>query len=125
MQPLAIAARRSTMGGIMVSYARRNIAIVTSVGAMAVSVMLMIFFGAWAVSASGDAGVQSLLSGATAGFSGDALTAATAAGTDGSATAAEPGYGDTAPRLASAASGDRAAADTWWGKAFLTACPLH
>ena len=111
------------MGGVMVSYARRNIAIVTSVGAMAVSVMLVIFFGAWAVSASGDAGVQSLLSGATAGFSGDALTTAATDGTDGSATAA--GYGDTAPRLASAASGDRAAADTWWGKAFLTACPLH
>ena len=109
----------------MVSYARRNIAIVTSVGAMAVSLMLVIFFGAWAVSASGDAGVQSLLSGAAAGFSGDALTAgATAAdGTAGSATAA--GYGDTAPRLASAASGGRAAADTWWGQAFLTACPLH
>ena len=104
----------------MLDFARRNIAIVISVGGMAVSVLLIIFFGAWAVSASGDAGVSvsSLLSGATAGFSGDALTAASASASD---------AGDTAPRLAStsAASGERAAADTWWGKAFLTACPLH
>ena len=111
----------------MISYARRNIAIVTTVGALAVSVMLIIFFGAWAVSASGDADVQSLLSGATAGFSGDALTApsASSAGTVSNAGSAPAGAGDTAPRLASAASGNRAAADTWWGKAFLTACPLH
>ena len=100
----------------MLGFVRRNIAIVISVGGMAVSVLLIIFFGAWAVSASGDAGVSSLLSGATAGFSGDALTAASASASD---------AGDTAPRLASAASGERAAADTWWGKAFLTACPLH
>ena len=102
----------------MLGFARRNIAIVISVGGMAVSVLLIIFFGAWAVSASGEAGVSSLLSGATAGFSGDALTAASASASD---------AGDTAPRLAStsAASGERAAADTWWGKAFLTACPLH
>lgn len=110
----------------MTSYARRNIAIGVSVGAMAVSVLLIIFFGAWAVSASGDAGVQSLLSGATAGFSGDALTAASSSAADANAgTGAGPAAGDTAPRLASAATGDRAAADTWWGKAFLTACPLH
>lgn len=116
----------------MISYARRNIAIVTTVGALAVSVMLIIFFGAWAVSASGDADVQSLLSGATAGFSGNALTAPSAsnAGTVSDAGSVSdagvaPGSGDTVPRLASAASGNRAAADTWWGKAFLTACPLH
>lgn len=112
----------------MISYARRNIAIVTTVGALAVSVMLIIFFGAWAVSASGDADVQSLLSGATAGFSGDALTApsaSSAGNVSGAGSAPGAGSGDTAPRLASAASGNRAAADTWWGKAFLTACPLH
>ena len=108
----------------MLGYAKRNIAIVTSVGAMALSVLLIIFFGAWAVSASGDAGVQSLLSGATAGFSGDPLTAADAK-TPSDDTGDSPTSGDTAPRLASAATGNRPAADTWWGKAFLTACPLH
>ena len=107
----------------MLGYAKRNIAIVTSVGAMALSVLLIIFFGAWAVTAGGDAGVSTLLSGATAGFSGDPLTAA-AAKTPSDA-AASPASGDTAPRLASATAGSRAAADTWWGKAFLTACPLH
>ena len=109
----------------MLDYAKRNIAIVTSVGAMALSVLLIIFFGAWAVSASGDAGVQSLLSGATAGFSGDPLTAANANTPSDAAAGIDPANGDTAPRLASATTGNRAAADTWWGKAFLTACPLH
>lgn len=110
----------------MLGYAKRNIAIATSVGAMALSVLLIIFFGAWAVSASGDAGVSTLLSGATAGFSGAPLTATDAkTPSDTDAIAADPTSGNTAPRLASAASGSRAAADTWWGKAFLTACPLH
>lgn len=110
----------------MLGYAKRNIAIATSVGAMALSVLLIIFFGAWAVSASGDAGVSTLLSGATAGFSGDPLTAANAkTASDANAAGTDPTSGDTAPRLASATAGNRAAADTWWGKAFLTACPLH
>ena len=109
----------------MLGYAKRNIAIITSVGAMALSVLLIIFFGAWAVSASGDAGVSTLLSGATAGFSGDPLMASDATKTPSDDTGDSLTSGDTAPRLASAATGSRAAADTWWGKAFLTACPLH
>ena len=76
----------------MVAYARRNVAMLTSVGAMVVTILLIIFFGAWAVAASSQG--------------------------DGSSGASDP---DAIPRLASAS----AAADTWWGKAFLVACPLH
>ena len=101
----------------MVAYARRNAAILTSVTAMVVTLLLIIFFGAWAVSASGDAGLSDVLSGATSGFSGSVSPQSVASGT--SAVAAD---GDTAPRLASASTG---ATDTWWGKAFLVACPLH
>ena len=94
----------------MVDRVRRNIAILTSVGAMAASVLLIIFFGAWAVSASGSDGVEGLLSGATAGFTGS--------------VGADAGNSDTAPRLATA-GGDGGPAETWWGKALLGACPLH
>lgn len=92
---------------------------VTSLGGMLATVMLLIFFGAWAVSASSDADVAGVLSGATSGFAGGVSTqpmstAATAPGT---------AY-DNVPRLASAADGS-APADKWWGKALLGACPLH
>lgn len=90
----------------------------TSIGAMVVCLLLIIFFGAWAVSASGDADLEGLLSGAASGFSGG--VSPQAGGTEGGAVGAK---GDTVPRLASASSGS--AADTWWGKAFLGACPLH
>ena len=92
---------------------------VTSVGGMLATIMLLIFFGAWAVSASSDADVAGVLSGATAGFAGGMSTQpmSTAATTPGTAY-------DNVPRLASAADGS-APADTWWGKALLGACPLH
>lgn len=89
----------------MLAYARRNVVMVTSVGAMVVSILLIIFFGAWAVSAGSDTDVGSLAASATSGFAGAPY---------------QPG---SAPRLASA--GSASAADTWWGKAFLVACPLH
>ena len=96
----------------MVGYARRNFALLTSVGAMVVTILLIIFFGAWAVAASGDAGFTSLANSATSGFAGSPYQS-------GSVPAgADP---DTVPRLASATP----ASETWWGKALLGACPLH
>ena len=105
----------------MVSYARRNLAMLTSVGAMVVTLLLIIFFGAWAVSASTEAGLGSVLTTATSGFtSGYGQTASTSGPVDPNAV----------PRLATAAipgggGAGATASDTWWGKAFLTACPLH
>lgn len=99
----------------MIGRAGRNIAILTSVGAMAASILLIIFFGAWAVSASDDGGVAGLLSGATAGFTGSI-----AAGNPNPDADTDT---NTAPRLATARDGRPA--DTWWGKALLGACPLH
>ena len=84
---------------------------VTSIGAMVVTLALIIFFGAWAVSSASGAGVSGLASTATAGFTGSTYQAASAS----SANA------DEVPRLAS----NTDVADTWWGKAFLVACPLH
>ncbi len=97
---------------LMVGYARRNFALLTSVGAMVVTIMLIIFFGAWAVAASGDSDFSSLANTATAGFAGASYQSASVP------AAAEP---DTVPRLASATP----ASETWWGKALLGACPLH
>ena len=99
----------------MVAYAKRNAAIFTSVGAIAVCLLLIIFFGAWAVSAGDDANLEGLLSGAASGFGGNVSHQSVATETG--------AIGDTVPRLASAAPGG--ATDTWWGKAFLMACPLH
>ena len=96
----------------MVRYVRRNVAILTSLGAMVVTVMLIIFFGAWAVAASGDAGVSSFASTATAGFSGAPYQPESVPGAVDS---------DSVPRLASADP----VSETWWGKTFLVACPLH
>ena len=103
----------------MLAYTRRNAAIATSVGAMVASIMLLIFFGAWAVSASSDADVSGVLAGATAGFAGNVSPRSAQ-----SAASATSGQSDSVPRLASAASGETPA-DTWWGKALLGACPLH
>ena len=83
----------------------------TSVGAMVVTILLIIFFGAWAVAASSEADVGNALQGAITGFSGTAPQPA-------ASVVSDP---DAVPRLASA----NVAAETWWGKAFLVACPLH
>ena len=96
----------------MVGYVRRNFAVLTTVGAMVVTLLLIIFFGAWAVAASGDADISSLANAATSGFAGAPHQSAAASGAVDA---------DSVPRLASAT----AASDTWWGKALLGACPLH
>ena len=96
----------------MVGYARRNFAVLTTVGAMVVTIMLIIFFGAWAVAASGEADLSSITNSAASGFAGSPYQ-----------PGAVPGAveSDTVPRLASAT----AVSETWWGKSFLVACPLH
>ncbi len=104
----------------MVGNVRRHAAIATSVGAMVVSLMLIIFFGAWAVSASGEAGVSDLLTGATAGFSGNVSSQSIQ-----SAAATATGDPNSVPRLATASANGAGATETWWGKALLGACPLH
>lgn len=109
----------------MIAYAKRNVAMLTTVGAMVAAVLLIIFFGAWAVSdGSRAADAETLLTGATAGFSGTTLAPPQSPSSYPAAGAANA---DTAPRLATAPDGSGAAnpADTWWGKAFLAACPLH
>ena len=112
----------------MLAYTRRNAAIATSVGAMAASLMLLIFFGAWAVSASSEANVSDVLAGAASGFAGSAsprpLQPVPAVSNPEPAGAVSNPQSDTVPRLASTAAG-ATPADTWWGKALLGACPLH
>ena len=107
----------------MVAYAKRNAAIATSIGAMLVSMLLIIFFGAWAVSASSDADLSGVLSSATAGFSGQPL-ADSPQSSQYRATASMSDTGNV-PRLASSPAAVSVPADTWWGKALLGACPLH
>jgi hypothetical protein len=87
---------------------------------MVVALLLIIFFGAWAVSAGGEADLGDLVSGATAGFSGSISPESVASSQNSAAT-----DGDSVPRLASASAAPGGAVDTWWGKAFLVACPLH
>ena len=103
----------------------------TTIGAMAAGLLLLIFFGAWAVSAGSADNAAGLLSGATAGFTGEALLPASGAGAGGSGSGSFDGGvdgggvdADMAPRLATAPGGD-GPADTWWGQALLAACPLH
>ena len=109
----------------MVAYAMRNVAVITSVGAMLVTVLLIIFFGAWAVSASAEGDLSGALSSVTVGFSGQPLADSQQPGQPGAAAyAAVPGA-DNVPRLASGPAAGDAPADTWWGKALLGACPLH
>ena len=104
----------------MVAYAKRNAALATTVGAILISILLIIFFGAWAVAASSEADFSRVLSGAAAGFSGS--VAPTSAQSGQLTAATDP---DNVPRLATDARGDDTAADKWWGKALLGACPLH
>lgn len=104
----------------MVAYARRNAAIATSIGAMLVTVLLIIFFGAWAVSVSSAAGVSGVLASATTGFSGNISSQSVQS----AAGVAYQGGADV-PRLATDTTGNANPADTWWGQALLGACPLH
>lgn len=106
----------------MVAYAKRNAAFATSIGAMIVSVLLIIFFGAWAVSASSEGDLSAVLSSATTGFSGQPLADSPHSGSSAYASVSDT---ENVPRLASNPAAGSAPADTWWGKALLGACPLH
>ncbi len=70
---------------------------------------VIIFFGAWAASA--DVGNQRKLAFGIPG---------TTANLSGTKTAV-----DSSANLVDAIGGHDPTADTWWGKAFLSACPLH
>ena len=109
----------------MVAYAMRNVAIITSVGAMLVTVLLIIFFGAWAVSASAEGDLSGVLSSATVGFSGQPLAGSQQPGQPGTTAYAAVSGNENVPRLAGNPAAGNAPADTWWGKALLGACPLH
>jgi len=109
----------------MVAYAMRNAAIITSIGAMLVTVLLIIFFGAWAVSASGDGDLSGVLSSATVGFSGQPPVDSQQPGQPGATAYAAVSGNENVPRLASNPAAGNAPANTWWGKALLGACPLH
>lgn len=104
----------------MLAYAKRNAAMATSIGAMLATVLLIIFFGAWAVSASSESDLSGVLSSATAGFSGTVSPQSVQPSTAGSSP-----DGEYVARLSSDPYGGDTAADTWWGKALLGACPLH
>ena len=73
---------------------------------------LFVFFGAWAVSADSDSHNRTL----SLAFAGPSATLLSEDTTDSPS-------GAPASRLGSA--GESSTADTWWGKSFLTACPLH
>ena len=87
---------------------------------MVVTVLLIIFFGAWVVSASSEADLSGVLSSATVGFSGSVPSQASE-----STAPPSPSSAYNVPRLASDPASGGTPADTWWGKAFLGACPLH
>ena len=76
------------------------------------TIILTIFFGAWAVSADADARERSLAF--VIGGAGPALDAPdSSSGSEAKLRGAdEPGDGGSN-------------ADSWWGKSFLKACPLH
>lgn len=77
---------------------------------LAVVLALIIFFGAWAVSA--DVGNQRTLAfglpGTTPSLSGNNVQ-----------------QHDEGPYQVARLDGEDVAGDTWWGQAFLRACPLH
>lgn len=77
--------------------------------AVVLTLALFIFFGAWAVSADAD-GYQRTLSFAVVGPA--------------APLRAESQGPKSAYTLAGASHG-ASNADTWWGKSFLAACPLH
>ena len=79
---------------------------------VSVTIALLIFFGAWAVSADTDDRDRVLSFAVPGGVSGLSVT---------------PPQGSGIPRDAerdNTVVGDNAA-DTWWGGALLRACPLH
>ena len=84
--------------------------------AVVMTLALFIFFGAWAVSADAE-GYQRTLSYALAGPAAS-LLAESDPDTPGSNVAGTN-------RAQAGANQDGSNADSWWGKSFLKACPLH
>ena len=84
--------------------------------AVVMTLALFIFFGAWAVSADAE-GRERTFSFAIVG-PGAALLAESDSGTPGSTITG-------ANRAQAGANQAGSNADTWWGKSFLRACPLH
>ena len=84
--------------------------------AVVMTLALFIFFGAWAVSADAE-GYQRTFSFAVAG-PGAALLAESGADTPGSTI-----NGTNRAQAGAGQPGNNA--DTWWGRSFLAACPLH
>ena len=81
--------------------------------AVSATIFLVIFFGAWAVSVdAGDRGNALTFGFANSGTSvdGRVINSSQLAGSTASAQGKIDGEGS---------------ADSWWGKAFLKACPLH
>ncbi len=98
------------MRGESLTAAKRIPIPVTFFVVLAVVIALIIFFGAWAVSA--DVGNQRTLAfglpGTTPSISGRNIPEDT-----------------TGPYQVARLDGEDVAGDTWWGQAFLRACPLH
>ena len=80
---------------------------------VAATIFMIIFFGAWAVSADSREGGRALTFGFTSG-----VVSPSATGLN-STQAGDPGT----PGL-NQITGE-AAEDSWWGSAFLRACPFH
>ena len=78
-----------------------------------VTVVLIIFFGAWAVAS--DAEGRELTFGLTGSTMQDSDTVESQGGEQARAAFGVAPIGETSD----------AAADTWWGQGFLKACPLH
>ena len=81
---------------------------VTFRAVVVVTVLLTVYLGAWAVSADVEAQNRSLAP-AVGGGAGFAVLGPSSEG------------GEAVPSK----EGDSTASDAWWGKALLTACPLH
>ena len=92
------------------TYSRRIPVTLTFSVAVALVLALIIFFGAWAVSA--DVGSQRTLA---FGLPGTVPTLS------GSNLEQE----NSGPYQVARLDGQDVAGDTWWGQAFLRACPLH
>ncbi len=84
---------------------------VTFLAALALVILLTIFFGAWAVSADAKQPGRELsfLAPGASGFGPIGVQR----------TGPDPG------NVSSSGEEGAGAADSWWGKAFLKACPLH
>ena len=83
---------------------------VTFLVVLLLTLLLTIFFGAWAVSA--DAETENRNFAFAIGAAGPTLGAGVSGPSDGQT-------------LDGAIDAEEAAEDTWWGTAFLKACPLH